>query len=140
MHVLKSAIPELVLFFDMEWVPDAVAAARLFDLPEETTELDAMQALWQRAPDYRVDDNPRPFLKYMFSRVVSIAFMSRKPVFRDGEAVLDFSLNSLPELPLAEEQAALITPVACFGAPEPRCQRGERVGAPFGPGVETTEA
>jgi len=104
--VLKSAIPELVLFFDMEWVPDAVAAARLFDLPEETTELDAMQALWQRAPDYRVDDNPRPFLKYMFSRVVSIAFMSRKPVFRDGEAVLDFSLNSLPELPLAEEQAA----------------------------------
>lgn len=104
--MLKSAIPELVLFFDMEWVPDAVAAARLFDLPEETTELDAMQALWQRAPDYRVDDNPRPFLKYMFSRVVSIAFMSRKPVFRDGEAVLDFSLNSLPELPLAEEQAA----------------------------------
>ena len=104
--MLKSAIPELVLFFDMEWVPDAVAAARLFDLPEETTELDAMQALWQRAPDYRVDDNPRPFLKYMFSRIVSIAFMSRKPVFRDGEAVLDFSLNSLPELPLAEEQPA----------------------------------
>jgi len=103
--MLKSAIPELVLFFDMEWVPDAAAAARLFDLLEETTELDAMQSLWEKAAGYDAEQNPRPFLKYMLSRVVSIAFMSRKPVFRDGEPVLEFSLNSLPELPLAEEQA-----------------------------------
>lgn len=101
--MLKSVIPELVLFFDMEWVPDAVAAARLNDLPGEATELDAMQSLWGKTPDFNAETNPRPFLKYMFSRVVSIAFMSRKPIFRDGEAVLEFSLNSLPELPLSEE-------------------------------------
>src|SRR3982750_2267078 len=100
--MLKSAIPELVLFFDMEWVPDAAAAARLFDLPGESTELDAMQSLWDKASDFDAETNPRPFLKYLLSRVVSIAFMSRKPIFRDGEAVLEFSLNSLPELPLAD--------------------------------------
>ena len=102
--MLKTAIPELVLIFDMEWVPDAAAAVRLFDLPEETTEVDAMQVLWGKASDFNADTNPRPFLKYMFSRVVSIAFLSRKPIFRDGEAMIEFSLNSLPELPLADEQ------------------------------------
>lgn len=103
--MLKSAIPELVLFFDMEWVPDAVAAARLHDLPVEVTELEAMQSLWDNATGFDAVTNPRPFLKYMFSRVVSIAFMSRKPVFRDGQAMIEFSLNSLPELPIAEEPA-----------------------------------
>src|SRR5688572_32835360 len=98
--MLKNPIHELVLFFDLEWVPDAAGAMRLFDLPDDTTELDAMQRLWEFSPDYKVDTNPRPFLKYMFSRVVSIAFLSRKPVIHDGESLIEFSLSSLPELPL----------------------------------------
>jgi 3'-5' exonuclease len=100
--MLKSAIPELVLFFDMEWVPDAAGAKRLFDLDEETTEIDAMQALWEKSPQYDAEKKPRPFLKYMFSRVVSIAFLSRKLVSHGGENVPEFSLNSLPKLPLEE--------------------------------------
>jgi predicted PolB exonuclease-like 3'-5' exonuclease len=109
--MLKSPIHELALFFDLEWVPDAVGARRLFDLPEETTELEAMQSLWEHSPQYDADKNPRPFLKYMFSRVVSIAFLSRKPIFRDGEPVIEFSLNSLPRLPLESDdvdEAAII--------------------------------
>ena len=98
--MLKSPIPELVLYFDLEWVPDAVGAKRLFDLPDETTEIEAMQRLWEHSPAYDAEKNPRPFLKYMFSRVVSIAFLSRKSVFRNGERVTEFSLNSLPKLPL----------------------------------------
>ncbi|MEO6052007.1 MAG: hypothetical protein ABIP78_11845 [Pyrinomonadaceae bacterium] len=98
--MLKSPIQELALFYDLEWVPDAAGAKRLFDLPDETTELEAMQHLWEHSPQYNVEENPRPFLKYMFSRVVSIAFLSRKSVFRDGERVTEFSLNSLPKLPL----------------------------------------
>ena len=97
--MLKNAIHELALFFDMEWVPDAGGARRLFDLPEDTPEIEAMQRLWESAPSYDADKNPRPFLKYMFSRVVSIAFLSRKMIFRDGERVPEFSLNSLPKLP-----------------------------------------
>jgi predicted PolB exonuclease-like 3'-5' exonuclease len=110
--MLKSPIQELALFFDLEWVPDAAGAKRLFDLPDETTELEAMQRLWEHSPQYNIDTNPRPFLKYMFSRVVSIAFLSRKSHFnRDRERVTEFSLNSLPKLPLESDdvdEAAII--------------------------------
>ena len=108
--MLKSQVPELVLFFDMEWVPDAHGARRLFDLPEETAEVEAMQRLWQASGDFHPENNLRPFLKYMFSRVVSIAFLSRKPVFVDGERTVEFGLHSLPELPIDElpDEAPLI--------------------------------
>lgn len=109
--MLKSPIQDLTLFFDLEWVPDAAGAKRLFDLRDDVTEIEAMQRLWEHSPDYNADTNPRPFLKYMFSRVVSIAFLSRKPAVRDGEPAIEFSLNSLPELPLADEtpdEAAII--------------------------------
>lgn len=101
--MLKSPIPELALFYDLEWVPDAAGAKRLFDLPDETTELDAMQRLWEHAPKYDTEKNPRPFLKYMFSRVVSIAFLSRRRVYRDGSQSVEFRLNSFPELPLQSD-------------------------------------
>jgi predicted PolB exonuclease-like 3'-5' exonuclease len=109
--MLKSPLSELTVFYDLEWVPDAAGAVRLYDLPPETSELDAMQALWERATQYDADSNPRPFLKYMFSRVVSIAFLSRKPVFRNGERSVEFSLNSLPKLPVESDdvdEAAII--------------------------------
>ncbi len=109
--MLKSPIHDLVLFFDLEWVPDAAGAKRLFDLPDDTTEIEAMERLWEHSPQFDAEKNPRPFLKYMFSRVVSIAFLSRKPVFRDGEPMIEFSLNSLPKLPLESDdvdEAAII--------------------------------
>ncbi len=99
--MLKNAIPELALFFDMEWVPDAAGARRLYDLPDDTSEIDAMQALWERSPQHDAERNPRPFLKYMFSRVVSIAFLSRRTYFdSDRSRIVEFGLNSLPKLPV----------------------------------------
>jgi len=109
--MLKNAIHELTLFFDLEWVPDAAGARRLYDLSKETTELEAMQKLWESVPTYDPDKNPRPFLKYMLSRVVSIAYLSRKVVYRDGEPVTEFTLNTLPTLPAVEadvDEAAII--------------------------------
>jgi hypothetical protein len=46
----------------------------------------------------------------MFSRVVSIAFLSRKPVYVDGERTVEFGLHSLPELPVEDlpDEAPLI--------------------------------
>lgn len=108
--MLKNPITDLVLFFDLEWVPDANGAKRLYDLPLETTELEAMEEMWRHCPIYS-EDNPRPFLKYMFSRVVSIAFLSRKTVFKDGVKVIEFALNSLPRLPIETDdvdEAAII--------------------------------
>ena len=101
--MLKNPIHDLILYYDLEWVPDAVGSKRLFDLPDETTEIEAMQRLWEHSPKFHPETDPRPFLKYMFSRVVSIAFLSRKAVFRDGEPVIEFSLNSLPKLPIESD-------------------------------------
>lgn len=99
--MLKNPIHELSLFFDMEWVPDADGARRLFDLKDDVSEGDAMQHLWEHSPAYNAETNPRPFLKYMFSRVVSIAFLSRKTYFnRERERTVEFKLNSLPSLPV----------------------------------------
>ncbi len=102
--MLRSPISELAVFYDLEWVPDAAGAKGLFDLPDDVTELDAMRELWKRSPQFDEDKNPRPFLKYMYSRVVSIAFLSRKTVYNaDREQVINFGLNSLPTLPIVDD-------------------------------------
>ncbi len=103
--MLKNDLHELILFFDLEWVPDAAGAVRLFDLPPETTEIEGMERLWQDAKDYDADTNRRPFVKYLYSRVVSIAFLSRRAVFRDGNRHIEFGLHSLPKLPLEEDRS-----------------------------------
>lgn len=94
--MLRNDLPELALFYDLEWVPDANAAQRLFGLDPSVDELTAMEALWKDAGG--CEENPRPFIKYLYSRVVSIAFLSRKTVYSDGERITEFTLNSLPDL------------------------------------------
>lgn len=96
--MLKQDIHERTWFFDLEWVPDAVAAKRLYGLAEDLSELDAMKKLWESASGFS-EEVPRPFVKYLFSRVVSIAFLSRNVAYRDGEKEIDFSIHSLPKLP-----------------------------------------
>ncbi|HLA96760.1 MAG TPA: hypothetical protein VK612_13645 [Pyrinomonadaceae bacterium] len=100
--MLKSEILDPVWFFDLEWVPDAAGAMRLYDLPPETTELEAIERIWKETKGYSEVDCPRPFVKYLFSRVVSIAFLSRRVACRDGERHIEFGLHSLPKLPLSE--------------------------------------
>ncbi|MBV9216176.1 MAG: ribonuclease H-like domain-containing protein [Acidobacteria bacterium] len=102
--MLKNPINELCLFFDMEWVPDADGSRRLYGLPGEMTEIEAMNAMWQKAAYYDAEKNPRPFVKYMFSRVASIAFLSRKAYYNsEREPVVEFGLYSLPELPVHDD-------------------------------------
>jgi predicted PolB exonuclease-like 3'-5' exonuclease len=73
----------------------------MFKLPAETTEVEAMGALWHYSG--ATETQPRPFVKYLFSRVVSIAFLSRNVVFVDGEKTVEFGLHSLPKLPLEND-------------------------------------
>ena len=97
--MFKQNLYERTWFFDLEWVPDAAAARKLYDLPDDISEADAIQKLWENTREYS-EENPRPFVKYLFSRVVSIAFLSRNVVYRDGEKRLEFGLHSLPKLPI----------------------------------------
>jgi 3'-5' exonuclease len=107
--MLKQEIGERTWFFDLEWVPDAVAAKKLYDLPDSTTEIEAMQVLWEKTNGYSADV-PRPFVKYLLSRIVSIAFLARNVVFRDGKKQPEFRIHSLPKLPVdpAESSEAQI--------------------------------
>ena len=73
--MLKSEIHETTLCFDLEGVPDAAGAIRCYDLPPETTELEAMERVWKETSGYHVEECPRPFVKYLFSLVVSIALL-----------------------------------------------------------------
>lgn len=99
--MLKNDLHDITLFFDLEWVPDANAARRLYGLPEGVSEAAAIEQLWQKTTGYS-EDCKRPFVKYLFSRIVSIAFLSRKVVFRDGVRQAEFRLHSLPNLPLED--------------------------------------
>jgi predicted PolB exonuclease-like 3'-5' exonuclease len=96
--MLKNDLHDRTWFYDLEWIPDPRGAKRLLDLAEEMPDDEAINELWKHCG--ADDDNPRPFVKYLFSRVVSIAFLSRNIVFRDGSKTVEFQLYSLPKLPL----------------------------------------
>lgn len=89
--MLKRDIPERVWIYDMEWVPDAALSMRLLGLPPETSEDEAIKKLWE----YADPTKDRPFLKYLFSRIVAISFLSRRVL---GDRSIQFTLKTLPEL------------------------------------------
>jgi 3'-5' exonuclease len=102
--MLKNELHDPTWFFDLEWVPDAAGAVRLYELPPEISEREAIQRLWEATKGYHKDDCPRPFVKYLFSRVVSISFLSRRIAFLEGEKCVEFGLHSLPKLPFTEQE------------------------------------
>jgi 3'-5' exonuclease len=74
------------LTFDTEFVPDADAGLRMLgsthpsfvDVPERAQ----MTQMWQAHNDYDADENPRPFLKPILQKVVSIAAVRRRETAR----------------------------------------------------------
>lgn len=61
--------------FDCEWVPDPQAGRILYDLPPATPDRQAVEAMWLAGG--ATEDDPQPFLKTVFCRVVSIAAVRR---------------------------------------------------------------
>lgn len=96
--MLKKDLHDRTWFFDLEWVPDPAAARRLFDLPADSADLAAMEELWSRSG--KTEATPRPFVKYLFSRIVSIAFLSRNVTYDGPDRKVAFKLYSLPKLPV----------------------------------------
>jgi predicted PolB exonuclease-like 3'-5' exonuclease len=92
--MLKNGIHDRIWFYDLEWVPDAVAARRICNLPAEASEREAFELLWKHGG--ATEEKPMPFLKYLFSRVVSISFLSRNIERVDNENSVVFRLHSLP--------------------------------------------
>jgi predicted PolB exonuclease-like 3'-5' exonuclease len=99
--VLKR-VTNCVWAFDIEWVPDPLAGRLLYDIPDGVTDpAQIMQRMWSEGRSD--EDDPRPFLRMMLCRVVSIAALERR-VRSDGEVVLN--LMSLPRDVDDPEQAS----------------------------------
>jgi len=87
-------IPEEVWAFDCEWVPDLQAGRLLYHLPEELPSQEVLRIMWEQGG--ATPENPTPFLRTLFCRVVSIATVIRRTL-KNGEVQL--YLQALPESP-----------------------------------------
>ncbi len=70
-----KTINDLVVAFDCEWIPDPNAARLIAALPAGCPDADALEKLF--ALNGATEENPTPFVRYMHSRVVSIAMVCR---------------------------------------------------------------
>ncbi len=88
--MIKLLHPE-VWAFDAEWVPDPATGRRTYDLPPDLPDEEVVAEMWRRGG--ATEEEPRPYLKTVLCRVVSVAAVIRKRS-RDGSIAL--SLFSLP--------------------------------------------
>lgn len=89
-----KTIPEEVWAFDCEWVPDLQAGRLLYHLPDALPPQEVLRIMWEQGG--ATAENPRPFLRTLFCRVVSIATLIRRTL-KNGEVQL--YLQALPENP-----------------------------------------
>jgi len=95
-----KSIKNEVWAFDCEWVPDPQAGRILYDLPAATPDRVAMEAMWTAGG--ATPEEPRPFLKTVLCRVVSIAAVRR---VKSGAGDVKVDLLWLPRTPDDPEQS-----------------------------------
>ena len=85
-------IADNVVVFDVEWVPDPASGRRIYRLPDTASDDEVLEVMWREGG--ATPEEPRPYLKTVMCRIVSIAAVVRKRV--RSEVKLD--LISLPGL------------------------------------------
>jgi len=84
-------IADNVIAFDAEWVPDPDSGRRIYDLPASIPDAEVIERMWVEGG--ATPEDPRPYLKTVMCRIVSLAAVIRKKS-RNGE--LRLKLHSLP--------------------------------------------
>lgn len=87
-------IADEVWAFDCEWIPDVRAGRLVYGLPDDCPDDEVMRVMWKEGG--ATEENPQPFLKTIYSRVVSIVALIRRRC-KDGRVKL--FLQALPENP-----------------------------------------
>ena len=85
-------IADNVVVFDVEWVPDPASGRRIYRLPDTASDDEALEVMWREGG--ATPEEPRPYLKTVMCRIVSIAAVVRKRVRSD----VKLELISLPGL------------------------------------------
>ncbi len=78
--------------FDCEWVPDPLVGKVLYKLDENLSDAEVIEVMREKGG--ATDENPKPFLKLILCKIVSISAVIRK-VKDNGETTLN--LLSLPK-------------------------------------------
>lgn len=87
-HMFKT-VHDCVWAFDAEWVPDPKTGRAVYGLPPTMADDSVQEEMWRRGGGD--EENPRPYLKTAFCRLVSIA-----AVIRSVETEPPLQLYSLP--------------------------------------------
>ncbi len=92
--------------FDAEWVPDAATGRRVYGLGSSTSDAEVVEEMFRRGG--ATDEDPRPYLKTVLCRLVSISAVART----EEDGVVRLQLHSLPtvsdrEAPEAAESEIL---------------------------------
>lgn len=61
--------------FDAEWIPDPLAGRMLYKLPDDISDLEVFQVMWEKGG--ATEEDPMPYLKTVICRIVSIVAVER---------------------------------------------------------------
>ena len=86
-------IADNVIVFDAEWVPDADSGRRAYSLPLEIPDEEVIEQMYVEGG--ATPETPRPYLKTILCRVVSIAAVIRK---KERNCEPKLILHSLPRI------------------------------------------
>lgn len=109
-------VADHVWAFDLEWVPDLTSGRRAYNLPPDMPDDAVYAAMWANAG--ATAEEPRPYLKTMLCRVVSLAVVIRK--VGDGRPTLN--LFSLPGPAAMPERDLISRFLTGIGQANPRPQ------------------
>jgi predicted PolB exonuclease-like 3'-5' exonuclease len=70
-----KTVKDRVWAFDAEWIPDPAAGKLLYDLPDNTPDLDVVRRMWKEGG--ATEEDPTPYLKTVVCRIVSVAAVER---------------------------------------------------------------
>lgn len=72
-----KSVADLVVVFDSEYVPCLNTGRRVYRLPAEMPDAEVLAHMYAQAGD-ATTENPKPMLKLMMYRVISISYLSRR--------------------------------------------------------------
>ena len=95
-----KTIGKRVCAFDLEWVPDPQAGRRVYGLPADMPDAEVFQTMW--AASGATPEKPRPYLKTVLCRVVSVSAVIRETVSDDDVRLRLSVLPKQTDAPMAE--------------------------------------
>lgn len=89
-----KSVKKDVWAFDLEWVPDPQSGRRVYDLPSEMSDWEVIEEMYKKGG--ATEDEPRPYLKTVLCRIVSLAVIIRSV---DSNNKVKLQLPALPKEP-----------------------------------------